>query len=110
MNRAAGSWRRGRPWGTVVGDVPVEGAPTGADAIEYYGGHLIAESVADVNLPLIEAAPELLKALRDITPDMPAADALCHRGLLPQEECRQCQKVARARAVIAKAERHDSHE
>jgi len=41
-------WRPGRP-GTVVADVPswnIKDEPGGREALEYYGGFLIAESIA----------------------------------------------------------------
>jgi hypothetical protein len=59
------------PWrvsdvGAVVADVPIDGGPDGSDDVEHYGGHLIAESVAPCNRPLIAAAPKLLSALREL--------------------------------------------
>jgi hypothetical protein len=53
---------------------------------------------------LISAAPELLEALKEITPNMPPPDAPCHYGIVPQSRCCHCQRIARARAAIAKAE------
>lgn len=38
----------------------------GEDAIKYYGGNLICESVSQANAKLIAAAPELLEALIEI--------------------------------------------
>ena len=48
--------------------------------------------------------PELLEALKEITPNMPPPDAPCHYGIVPQSRCCHCQRIARARAAIAKAE------
>lgn len=56
-----GPWRQGKAGG-IVSDHPVP-EMSGADAVEYYGGHLIAESIAPRNRPLICAAPEMLDAL-----------------------------------------------
>ncbi|MFG0231783.1 hypothetical protein [Achromobacter sp. 413638] len=54
-----GPWRIGKCHGAVVADVPVN-AGLDNDHIEAYGGHLIAESIAICNQPLIAAAPDLL--------------------------------------------------
>lgn len=40
-----------------------EGLRYAEDNFQYYGGHLVAESIAPQNRPLIAAAPELLDAL-----------------------------------------------
>lgn len=56
-------WRVGKTAGVVI----VTGHETGhdnADTIEYYGGHLIAESIGrEADVRLIVAAPHLLDAL-----------------------------------------------
>ena len=57
-----GPWQIGKNFGSVVCDTPVPGI-RGSDDTEYYGGHLIAESVTEANARLIAAAPELLEAL-----------------------------------------------
>lgn len=54
-----GPWRIGTTEGAVVADVPIPEVE-GSDHYEYYGGHLVAESIAPRNLPVIAAAPELL--------------------------------------------------
>ena len=46
----------------------------------------------------------LLAALKELTPPMPPADAPCHVGLVPQEKCAHCGRIARARAAIKQAE------
>ncbi|MFA7667327.1 MAG: hypothetical protein WCY32_14555 [Burkholderiaceae bacterium] len=63
-NSTLGPWRAGKVGGTVVSDQPLPGykGNAGHDAVEYYGGHLIAESIwrkADVNL--IASCPEMLE-------------------------------------------------
>ena len=58
------SWKLGNPRGTVVSAHPQQDALSGADAIEYYGGYLVAESVAPSNQALIAAAPSMLGALK----------------------------------------------
>lgn len=57
-----GPWRVGRA-GSVVADYPVP-EMGGSDAVEYYGGHLIAESVIPSNARLLSAATEMLEALK----------------------------------------------
>jgi hypothetical protein len=49
---------------------------------------------------------DLVAALRQLLEGVPGGydDAICHKGICPREECRQCQRVDRARAAIAKAE------
>ena len=46
----------------------------------------------------------LLEALKELTPPMPPADAPCHVGLVPQEKCAHCGRIARARAAIKAVE------
>lgn len=66
-----GPWRpspKNRPgvrYGAVVADHPVPGV-AGSEDTAFYGGHLIAESVAEQNVPIIAAAPELLDALGEL--------------------------------------------
>ena len=58
-----GPWREGKTGGTVVCDTPI-GGDMGHDVIEYYGGHLVAESIGrKADVALIAAAPDLLAAL-----------------------------------------------
>lgn len=77
-----GPWRVGRGGGCVVSDAPVENGPRGCAEVEYYGGHLIAESIAKCNAPAIAATPELLDAARRALAECvdligtPAGDAL----------------------------------
>ena len=42
----------------------------------------------------------LLENLIAMTPPMPAADALCHAGLVPQDRCARCSRIAAALAAI----------
>lgn len=60
-----GPWRIGQNRSSVVSDNPSPGV-NGSDDVEYYGGHLICESVSKPNAKLIAAAPDFLKALQDI--------------------------------------------
>ena len=46
-NHTPEPWRVGRP-GAVVSDTPVP-EMGGSDAVEYYGGHLIGESITEAN-------------------------------------------------------------
>lgn len=64
VKHTPGPWRIGANSGAVISDHAVEHGPNGCDCVEYYGGHLIAESIAECNRPLIAAAPELIQAAR----------------------------------------------
>jgi hypothetical protein len=79
MERKQTNWRKGNCWGSVVSDVLPGDAVPGSDAVEAYGGYLIAESVAPSMIPLISAAPEMLAALEM----MRDADEDCKRDGLP---------------------------
>lgn len=60
-----GPWRLGKQGGSVVADVPVP-EMHGSDCVEYYGGHLIAESITPSNAKLIAAAPDLVSLLAEL--------------------------------------------
>ena len=65
MAISKGSWTTGKTGGTVITDNG-EGfeRETGHDYAEYYGGHLIAESISKADdAKLIAAAPDMLKSL-----------------------------------------------
>jgi hypothetical protein len=67
-----GPWRIGKTGGAVVADHPVNGGGTGHSDTDYYGGHLIAESIARLeDAKLIAAAPELLAMLERIANSFP---------------------------------------
>jgi len=61
-----GPWRVGRNGGCVVSDTPSENAIPGSDAVEYYGGHLIGESITKANAAFIAAAPETAAELERV--------------------------------------------
>ncbi len=60
-----GPWRVGKSFGSVVSDAPVPGI-NGSDDVEYYGGHLVAESVAPNNARLIAESPRMLSVLQKL--------------------------------------------
>lgn len=65
MAEHIGPWRPGRYGTTVVSD-----EPTGHDDptnVDYYGGHLVAESVPPNLVPIVAAAAEMLAALEGLT-------------------------------------------
>lgn len=68
-----GPWRLGRV-GSVVSDHPVQGM-SGSDAVEYYGGHLICESVTESNARLIV---EAVLITRDFISWYEDAGSLCY--------------------------------
>ncbi|MCM8743592.1 hypothetical protein [Pseudomonas koreensis] len=57
-----GPWRSGKWGASIIANTPVKGGINGSDAVESYGGHLIAESISECNMSLIIAAPDLLAA------------------------------------------------
>lgn len=64
-----GNWAVGKTGGTVVSDQPLPNYSLngGHDHVDYYGGHLIAESIWRAeDARLIAAAPELLSALEQM--------------------------------------------
>ncbi|HET6499041.1 MAG TPA: hypothetical protein VFH17_08335 [Coriobacteriia bacterium] len=61
-----GTWRPStKSGGAIVSDIVLDEPylNTGHNETEYYGGHLIAESVRANNRPIIAAAPEMLATL-----------------------------------------------
>lgn len=57
-----GNWSPAKNGGGVVSDQPGCGVG-GSDDVAYYGGYLIAESMGSSNIPIVAAAPKMLKAL-----------------------------------------------
>jgi hypothetical protein len=96
MERRQTKWRAGRA-GTVVSDVLPKDACGGSEDKDYYGGYLIAESVAPSMVSLIAAAPELLEALEMVRD----ADNDCRLDGLPTIPLDARAKIDRA---LAKAE------
>ena len=64
-----GPWRSGKWGASIIASTPVQGGINGSDAVESYGGHLIAESISECNMALIIAAPDLLAALQNLEND-----------------------------------------
>jgi hypothetical protein len=91
-----GPFRVGRHAGCVVADHPVPNVG-GSDDVEYYGGHMIAESIARQNAPMLAASWDLYEALEMVRD----ADEDCKKDGLPT-----IPREARAKidAALAKAE------
>ncbi|NMY20801.1 hypothetical protein [Pseudomonas sp. WS 5410] len=64
-----GPWRSGKWGASIIASTPIQGGINGSDAVESYGGHLIAESISECNMALIIAAPDLLAALQNLEND-----------------------------------------
>ena len=67
-NHTPEPWRVGRP-GTVVSDTPVP-EMGGSDAVEYYGGHLIGESIIEANARRIAACVNACAGMGDPTAEI----------------------------------------
>lgn len=104
-----GPWRKGINDDSVV-SVGQSEEQRGSANFEYYGGHLIAESIEKHNIPLIAAAPDLLEALKAFM----ALDSTFtstsdeHTREIAEGDDRRAKQIATtvllARAAIAKAE------
>ena len=68
------TWRPGKQPDTVVSDWPGN-SPTKDDISfhDFYGGYLVAESIAPENVPVIAAAPEMYELLKRYIADDPCA-------------------------------------
>lgn len=65
-------WRIGKGAGIVVADEAIPEVP-GADAVDYYGGHLIAESIAPRNARRIVACVNACASLTTETLELAAS-------------------------------------
>ena len=90
MQHTKTPWRVGNPsqMGSVVADEPVPEIG-GSDAVGYYGGHLIAESIAPRNAEFIvracNAHHQLVDALRSVRREVHGADPFSADSYLPAE-------------------------
>lgn len=50
----------------------------------------------------------LLENLVAITPELPPANAMCHAGLVDQDRCGRCSRIAAAQAAIALAQQQQA--
>lgn len=61
-----GPWRVGNH-GSVVSDWPVAEIPSTSDDIQFYGGHVICETITPSNARFVAASPDVFEALQSIT-------------------------------------------
>lgn len=99
------NWRPGKPPGTVVSDVHSSGMTYSAAGLEYYGGYLVAESIAPGNVGPISAALDLREALEHLLAR--------HVELISSGDCgfwdaEKDEAVIQARAALAKAEKQET--
>lgn len=94
-----GPWRSGTVYGAIVADYKTSSyEESGHGDVNYYGGHLVCESVEfEANARLIAAAPEMLEALKEIVSDSGQGNS--HDSLL--QEIVDIHSIARD--AIAKA-------
>ena len=103
MQHTKTPWRVGAPsqMGSVVADEPVPEIK-GSDAVQYYGGHLIAESIAPRNAEFIvlacNAHEQLVAALRETL-----AEAVHWYDASDEESGVANEIFSRARATLAAA-------
>ena len=99
-----GTWRAGNSLDSIVSDIVLEGLDDPNRV--HYGGHLIAESVAPCNRPLLIAAPELLKSLQSITDHFASVmggPLVAGAGVTFRGGVEGIPTIVAARAAIAKA-------
>lgn len=90
-----GPWRTGRA-GCVVADTPVP-EMGGSEHVEYYGGHMVCESVTTANARLIALAPEMLEFAESFVREWEA------EWFEPDEVSHEWQKFyAQAKALVRK--------
>jgi hypothetical protein len=64
-NHTRGTWMRGRTSDSIVTDAPIEtGSKLDPRSVEYYGGHVVAESISSNDVPLLLNAPGMYDALQ----------------------------------------------
>jgi hypothetical protein len=97
------NWRPGKQPGTVVCDRTADG-PELAHHLDYYGGYLVAESIAPENVGPISAALDLLETLEHLLAR--------HVELISSGDCGfwdadKDEAVIPARAALAKAKKQE---
>lgn len=94
MKHTEGPWRKGIG-NTVVSDEPIPDGVLGTNEPYHYDGYLIAESIADRNIPLIAAAPQLRIALHRSDCLIREAQGVISRFLCPEENLSAGDIIAR---------------
>jgi hypothetical protein len=97
-------WSKGKHGGCVVSDTPNRHTAAHAairdDHVDYYGGHLVAESIPKQEyVNLIAAAPDLLEALEGCLAQLERDTELLYEGMPHTEP----EIIAIARTAIRKA-------
>jgi len=90
----SGPWIDSRRCDAIVVENPPDDHKPDADTLKYYGGEVVAESVAPENKPLIKAAPELLSVCKTVKERLIRDGVYLEEGYL----------ISLLKSVIAKAE------
>lgn len=75
-SHSGGNWTIGTH-GAIVTDEPYEDGLSGYDAVDYYGGYMIAESVSPCNRPIFSASADMYRLLCQLEVAGDVVEGLC---------------------------------
>jgi len=101
MSYTKGAWKVGRGGYCVVSQEPVPEV-NGSDAVEYYGGHLIGESMSEANAKRIVECVSACDGMEDPADEI--AKLRCEIAMLYRFIDDKDAEIARIAIIAAKAE------